>query len=268
MCSATAGAWSSWRKCLAGTVWILSAPAARRAASPSTVSLNARSLAPQNDLHWIAVVAQHADVQVALGARVLEAAHDLQERLAAITEVEQVNISIDLRARDRPGVFYPLQSHEQPEHRLGQCADIYLADRAPLATRPARAWRRRARSPPARRCHAPPDGTGPVRAPPRRRCRSGRGRSMCSRRWQGGRRARALAGRTRRRARHARPQAQTAGARRKRKQPPRRRPPKPAPAIPRKKQAHDLSPSRRSQSTRGRGRRTGGPGGRLPRVAP
>ena len=47
MCSATAGAWSPWRKCLAGTVWILSAPAARRAVSPSTVSLNARSLAPQ-----------------------------------------------------------------------------------------------------------------------------------------------------------------------------------------------------------------------------
>ncbi len=34
MCSAIAGAWSSWRKCLAGTVRICSRPAARRASSP------------------------------------------------------------------------------------------------------------------------------------------------------------------------------------------------------------------------------------------
>ena len=35
-----------------------------------------------------------------------------------------------------------------------------------------------------------------------------------------------------------------------------------------KEASHELSPSRRSQGTRGRGGRTGGPGGRLPRLAP
>jgi AcrR family transcriptional regulator len=45
-------------------------------------------------------------------------------------------------------------------------------------------------------------------------------------------------------------------------------PPKTAPALLRKKRAHELSPSRRSQGTTGRGDTTGRPGGRLPRLAP
>ena len=47
MCSATGGASSSWRKCLAATVWTSSSPAARRARSPCPASLRAGSSAPQ-----------------------------------------------------------------------------------------------------------------------------------------------------------------------------------------------------------------------------
>ena len=66
-----------------------------------------RVVGAPDDLHGITAVAQHADVGVALGAGALEAAHDLQQRVAAMAHVQQVEAGVDLRAGTVLGFWIP-----------------------------------------------------------------------------------------------------------------------------------------------------------------
>src|SRR5262249_33253439 len=52
-------------------------------------------------------------------------------RVAAVAGAEEVEVGVDLGARDRRGVLDPLQPHEQPERWLGQGTQVELAEPAP-----------------------------------------------------------------------------------------------------------------------------------------
>ena len=187
------------RKCLAGTVWISSSPAARRAASPSRRIGSAGSARPRRPAPDRAPRAPRRTEPLLGGA--LEAPHDAQERPAAVVALQQRDVGVDLRVGHR-AVALSLPVEQRPEvgraspqpgeapaaareglHHPWPLEALDLDQRVQHGERAhrGRALRPPARTPRVRRCRAPPGGSAraPGRPPPR--ARSAPARSSCSR---------------------------------------------------------------------------------------
>ena len=111
MCSATGGASSSWRKCLAATVDLVQ-PGGEAGPLAVPSQLESRVFRSPDDLHGVGPIAQDAVVQRLFLGGALEASHDPQERAAAVALPKEVDIGVELLVPTKLGDDHAC--HEAP----------------------------------------------------------------------------------------------------------------------------------------------------------